>query len=98
MGNERIYCDKNKPGEKLLILASTSEYDSGKWREYEQIHRIKHIGSIAYKLALLAAGRAQVTFSLGEKNEWDIAAGVLLVTEAGGIVTNKNSRAIDFQS
>ncbi len=37
---------------------------------------------------------ADATFSLGPKNEWDIAAGVLLVSEAGGNVTNRSGAPI----
>ena len=43
--------------------------------------------SIAYRLALVAAGRADGLISLGRKNEWDVAAGTLIVQEAGGLVT-----------
>jgi myo-inositol-1(or 4)-monophosphatase len=46
------------------------------------------MGSIAYKLALIASSDADATFTLVPKNEWDICAGVLLVTEAGGTVTH----------
>ena len=31
-----------------------------------------------------------------DKNEWDIAAGVLLVQEAGGIVTDRKRQAFVF--
>jgi myo-inositol-1(or 4)-monophosphatase len=47
-------------------------------------------------LALIAAGYAKTTFSLGPKNEWDIAAGVLLVEEAGGQVTEKAGENFTF--
>ena len=57
---------------------------------------VEQVGSIAYKLALVASGKAQATFSLGPKNEWGIAAGVLLVTEAGGEVTNSRREKIEF--
>jgi myo-inositol-1(or 4)-monophosphatase len=45
---------------------------------------LKVVGSIAYKLARVAAGQADATWSRGPKNEWDICAGTLLVQEAGG--------------
>jgi len=44
--------------------------------------------SVAYKLALVAAGRGDLTLSVRPKSEWDLAAGVLLVGEAGGIATD----------
>ena len=53
-------------------------------------------GSIAFKLARVAAGATDATLSVTPKNEWDIAAGVLLVTEAGGKVTDLEGRPYCF--
>jgi myo-inositol-1(or 4)-monophosphatase len=51
------------------------------------------MGSVAYKLGLVAAGRADLTFTLVPKNEWDVAAGAALVESAGGWVLKlDNSR------
>jgi myo-inositol-1(or 4)-monophosphatase len=44
------------------------------------------MGSVAYKLGLVAAGRADITFTLTPKHEWDVAAGAALVESAGGFV------------
>lgn len=82
--------------DNLMLLASRSEYKRGEWKTFQQSHRVSQVGSIAYKLALIAAGIAHATFSLGPKNEWDVAAGALLVTEAGGVVTNKHRQALQF--
>lgn len=40
------------------------------------------------RLASIAHGKHGGAVSIGQKNDWDIAAGHLLVTEAGGVVTN----------
>ena len=51
------------------------------------------MGSVAYKLALVSAGLADVTFTLTPKHEWDIAAGAALVMSAGGFIsTLENSQ------
>jgi myo-inositol-1(or 4)-monophosphatase len=42
------------------------------------------MGSVAYKLALVSAGLADVTFTLTPKHEWDVAAGAALVMSGGG--------------
>jgi len=58
-------------------------------RMYELVasrcHGVRSSGSAALELANLAAGRTDGFFEKGLK-VWDIAAGSLLVTEAGGIV------------
>ena len=45
------------------------------------------MGSVAYKLALVAAGLADGTFTLTPKNEWAVTARAALVQSAGGFVT-----------
>jgi myo-inositol-1(or 4)-monophosphatase len=81
---------------KPVLLASRSEIKRGEFEPFESSAKIKQCGSIAYKLALVAAGMADATFSLGPKNEWDIAAGVLLVSESGGNVTDKGGESFTF--
>ncbi len=83
-------------GEPPVVLASRSEVQRGEWQRFEgQIER-RVVGSIAYKLALVAAGRADATFSLSPKHEWDVAGGVALVVAAGGVVTTVAGQALRF--
>ena len=67
-------------------------------------HEAVHMDSQA-KYALLAAGRGDLIFRLVsperpdyEEFIWDQAAGSLIVTEAGGRVTDLNGRDLDFSS
>ena len=70
-----------------LVLASRSEVKRGEWKKFEGSNlKIRPMGSVAYKLALVSAGLADVTFTLVPKNEWDVAAGAALVESAGGFV------------
>ena len=48
---------------------------------------IRHYGSAALDLAYVAAGRYDGFWENG-LNQWDVAAGLLLVREAGGFVTD----------
>ena len=48
---------------------------------------IRRAGSAALDLAYLSAGRLDGFWEIGLK-EWDMAAGILLVQEAGGVVTD----------
>ncbi len=71
-----------------LVLASRSEVKRGEWTQFEDRGmKIKAMGSVAYKLGLVAAGIADVTFTLTPKNEWDVVAGVALVEAGGGFVS-----------
>jgi myo-inositol-1(or 4)-monophosphatase len=66
------------------IDASRSERKRGEFAPFEDQLDIRTMGSIAYKLARVAAGQSDATWSRGPKSEWDICAGALLVEEAGG--------------
>ncbi len=71
-----------------VILASRSETKRGEWKRFEKAGvKIRPMGSVAYKLALVSAGLADVTFTLTPKHEWDIAAGAALVSSAGGFIS-----------
>ena len=54
------------------------------------------MGSVAYKLARVASGQCDATWSRGPKHEWDVCAGVLLVQEAGGVAVDLSNRPITF--
>jgi myo-inositol-1(or 4)-monophosphatase len=74
--------------EGALVLASRSEVKRGEWKPFENgPFNIKAMGSVAYKLALVSAGLADITFTLTPKNEWDVVAGAALVRSAGGFVS-----------
>jgi len=78
------------PGEStpVTVLASRSEIRRGEWAGIGSSHlTVRPCGSVAYKLALVAAGRADATWTLVPKSEWDVAAGCALVRAAGGVVT-----------
>jgi len=53
----------------------------------ESSHGIRRIGSAALDLAYVACGRCEGFFECN-LNSWDVAAGALIVQEAGGVVTD----------
>ncbi len=56
--------------------------------------RVRGLGSLAYRLALIATGRADGLVSLRWVADWDLAAAVLMVEEGGGRVTDRQGRAL----
>jgi myo-inositol-1(or 4)-monophosphatase len=77
------------------VLASRSETGYGEFAQFPSWH-VRPVGSIEYKLALVAAGEAAVTWSRGPKHEWDVCAGALIVEEAGGIATELAGTPLRF--
>jgi myo-inositol-1(or 4)-monophosphatase len=45
---------------------------------------------VAYKMAMVAAGRVDGTWTLVPKSEWDVAAGTALIRAAGGAVIHSD--------
>ncbi len=82
--------------EGAAIDASRSERKRGEFEPFEAMLEIKTMGSIAYKLARVAAGQVDATWSRGPKNEWDICAGVLLIEAAGGVCQDLDDNPITF--
>ena len=73
--------------EGARVVASRSEVKRGEWQGYrEDLFEIRPMGSVAYKLGLVAAGLVDATWTLTPKHEWDVAAGVALVLAAGGAI------------
>lgn len=69
------------------VLASRSETKRGEWESFKNApFKVRPMGSVAYKLALVSAGLADITFTLTPKHEWDVAAGAALVLSGGGVV------------
>ncbi len=76
------------------LLASRSENEF--FVLLSSLLHIRPVGSVAYKLALIAAGTADLIISFRPKSEWDVCAGTLLVEEAGGRVTDLTGSPLRF--
>ncbi len=79
-----------------LIDASRSEIKRGEFDPFKELVQLRITGSIAYKLARVASGQADGTWSRGPKHEWDICAGALLVQEAGGVAVDLDGNPFMF--
>ena len=83
--------------EDAVVLASRSEMKRGEWQRFcNAPFTVRPMGSVAYKLACVAAGLADATWTFVPKHEWDVAAGVALVMAARGEVTTLDGVAPVF--
>ena len=62
------------------------------WPEMEFIDR----NSVAYRIALVASNEVDAAMALNTKNDWDIAAADLILTEAGGRFTTHDGRTFVY--
>lgn len=80
------------------IFGSRAMFADPRWPEPWPGMRIESRSSIAYRLALVAAGATDALISLSAKHDWDLAAGDLLVHEAGGKVTTHKGEILRYNS
>ena len=59
------------------------------------IQDIRRLGAAAVDLCYLAQGKVEAFYEIDLK-PWDVAAGILIVQEAGGEVSNVNNKPYDF--
>jgi myo-inositol-1(or 4)-monophosphatase len=79
------------------VLASRSELKRGQWERFADApFTVEPMGSVACKMALVAAGLADATWTLVPKNEWDVAGGTALVRAAGGAVWRPDGKPLKF--
>ncbi len=96
--NQRLKVSSQKDLKKSVL---TYCHGSGKkntqkaYKLYQRFHDLsrhcRHFGCTQLELAMVAAGNTQAHLVSGGKI-WDIAAGALIVKEAGGIVTDWQNR------
>jgi len=80
-------------------LNSRSETRRGLWAPWkDEFRELKPIGSVAYKLGLVASGKEEFFVTLRPKNEWDICAGHALLKANGGTMKTNMGEAISYNN
>ena len=80
------------------IVAAKPNYDPGNWRGPVPDVRRTYRPSLAYRLALVAEGRFDAMLTLRPSWEWDIAAGALILEQAGAVVTDRMGGKLRFNN
>lgn len=79
------------------ILAERKLMDPARWTSpWPATLTSETRASAAYRMALVAAGDFDATLSLTHKSDWDLAAGDLIVHEAGGTVTDREGNPLIY--
>jgi myo-inositol-1(or 4)-monophosphatase len=92
LNDKPIAASEKRTLDGALLIASGGLFKKKIWKEPWPEVKTKWVNSVAYRLALVACGRADATISLSNKSEWDLAAASIIVEEAGGIVTDHHGR------
>jgi len=81
--------------EGAALLVSRSE-PRKRFQPFADLCRVQSIGSIAFRLALVAGGEGDGTLTFRSLREWDVCAGVAIVEQAGGIVIDGEGERLTF--
>ncbi len=101
---ERISVSKTPSLKQSLISLGTAPYDktladdvfSSACEIYKRCEDIRRFGAAALELCYLAAGRTDGFFERNLK-PWDYAAGIAILNEAGGKITNYSLGPVSFE-
>jgi myo-inositol-1(or 4)-monophosphatase len=96
LNSRRVHVTRTRALRRATVLASRSETARGEWQVFHGKLIVSPTGSVAYKLAMVAAGKGDATFTRSPKNEWDIASGAALILAAGGAISDIRGREIRF--
>ena len=93
---EAIHASAATTLEDCAMLAPVGCFEARRWAEPWPSMQVGQRNALAYRMALVAAGRFDAALSLGWKNDWDIAAGDLIAREAGAASCDQNGRPLRF--
>lgn len=92
-----IRCGAVSELKEASIIKSRSETRQGMWTAYEPAFAsLATVGSVSYKIALVAAGRADLFVTLTPKNEWDICAAHCVLVGAGGTLLSLDGKEVSY--
>jgi myo-inositol-1(or 4)-monophosphatase len=99
LNGNKISVSQNFELKDAEILAKQSILKENIWKRGNSVlFKQRYRPSLAYRLALVAEGRFDAMIALGTSWEWDICAGHLIVSEAGGSVTTNFGDKILYNS
>jgi myo-inositol-1(or 4)-monophosphatase len=78
------------------ILSTKTFFQSARWSSPWPAVKPMQKAALTLRLAHVAASDFDGAISLGPKNEWDIAPGAILITEAGGAITGSQGQSLLF--
>ncbi len=100
LNGARIAASTQETVEGCRMLGSKSLFANPGWsrppnRPWPAMH-IETRSSLAYRVALVAAGQFDAVLALSAKRDWDLAAADIILREAGGRITAQDGRPLRY--
>lgn len=96
LNHEPVVHQERQKDQPLVLAVSPWEQHLGRFKSLDEHVSSRPMRSIAWALALAASGRIDAVATLEPENEWDVAAGALLIEEAGGSMHDGDGQALGF--
>lgn len=81
-----------KPPSKPLVAGPGAMFSAMPDRLRASVETAGYLPSLAYRIAMVAAGEIDATFVKPNAHDWDVAAADLILGEAGGMVLDANGK------
>ncbi|MDX1781319.1 MAG: 3'(2'),5'-bisphosphate nucleotidase CysQ [Thalassovita sp.] len=99
LNGQRIHASSRQQLTGAAVLAAKPNWAPDNWKN-RQVPEVRQSNrpSLAYRLSLVAEGRYDAMLTLRDSWEWDIAAGDLILREAGAAVSDKRGAPLRFNN
>lgn len=98
LGAERLKVSAAQSIAGSRVLCGPHVFRPDRWPEPWPDMQVEQRNSFAYRVALVASGRFDALYAPSSKCEWDMAAGDLLLREAGGVLTSLDGQPLSYNA
>ena len=97
LSGEDIHVSERSSFDDARVLAGKKMFAPERWDEpWPTSILFENRSSLAYRQALVAEGQFDAMISLSSKHDWDLAAGDLILHEAGGKMTSQEGATLIY--
>lgn len=96
LNGQPVFASDTERLDDAAVLADARLLEGPQWDEPWPAMRFETRNSLAYRMALVAAGAFDAAIALSPKWDWDVAAGALIAAEAGAKVSDHHGRPWRF--
>ncbi len=98
LNGERVHVTDREELAGVSMLAAKPNYAPENWRSHVPDFERSYRPSLAYRTSLVAEGRFDAMMTLRPTWEWDVAAGDLILREAGAATSDRTARPLRFNN
>ena len=98
LNGKSLHCTDAGAISQARVLSNRKTLDPDFWLEPPEFGKVEFRPSLAYRFCLVAEGAFDAMITLRNCWEWDVAAGAIIASEAGALVTDRSGARPGFNS